>query len=295
MENANHLIIRPALPTDIPQMMDLLNSQYNRKKNAEYFHWQYFESYYPTVSICAFDNDKLVGMFGLQKRTLATGEPIGQLIDLLIAPDWRRKGLFASLAEKAYSHFDGLDAFCVLPNLNGKNACEKSLGFKNIAKIDSLVLEKDSLHDSLPDFSDLSASDSTLIRFDKNERLFKWRFNRNPEYEYEKITAGNDSFAIVKIFTDPVSGEKYGDIVEYGPVDSDPQSIASLFLKAGKALFEKNAKSLTTWALPHTNLYKILIKLNFKAFPQERYFCVKSTVSENIQDWHLMQADTEVY
>ena len=134
------IVYRIAEESDIPQLVNLINSQYSRKKAAEYFRWQYFDSFYPSVVMCAFMEESVIGMFGLQKRKLSDGVNAGQAIDLLVDPAWRGKGVFAELGVHASGSFKDLDLLCVFPNLNGKNACEKSLHWKTIGKIDSLVL-----------------------------------------------------------------------------------------------------------------------------------------------------------
>ena len=70
MDGNDNLIIRKAEEKDIEQLVNLMNCQYLRKKSKDYFLWQYFNSYYSTILICAFINDELIGMFGLQTRYL---------------------------------------------------------------------------------------------------------------------------------------------------------------------------------------------------------------------------------
>ena len=71
------LILRPANALDASQFIEIMNSQYARKKNSEYFHWQYIDPYEPTVLMCAFEAGKIRGMFGLKKRRLNNGVVIG--------------------------------------------------------------------------------------------------------------------------------------------------------------------------------------------------------------------------
>jgi GNAT superfamily N-acetyltransferase len=298
MENKN-ITIRPVKENEIDKAVALMNSQYARKKNVEYFRWQYFDSYFPSVLMGAFDRDELVGIFGLQKKRLNNDTNIGQLIDLLITPDWRKQGLFVRLAEEVYKYFEDLKIFCVLPNLNGKNACEKSLGFKTIAKIDSMVLKNQSLdNDNSSDRSTGDIKQSSLIAFEKNDEYRKWRFDKNPEYKYDRTTGSNSAFAITKIFKDPVTGDRYGDIVEYDCVNTD--LLSDLFHKTTKELFKTDIKNITTWALPHTDIFQILKKIGFVESPQERYFCIKIFYEnlekfDNINNWHLIPSDAEIY
>jgi hypothetical protein len=299
LKNMADINIKPVTKNEIDQAVTLMNSQYARQKTPQYFRWQYFESYFPAVLMGAFADDSLVGMFGLQKKKLNNGLCIGQLIDLLIAPDWRKKGLFNQLADKAYGFYNDIEIFCVLPNLNGKNACEKSLGFKTIAKIDSLVLKDQGLNnDNSSDKSTGDAKQSSLIAFEKNDEYRKWRFDKNPEYKYDRVTGSCGAFSITKIFKDPVTGDQYGDIVEY---ESENTGLLSeLFHKTTEELFKTDIKNITTWALPHTEIFQILKNMGFVESSQERYFCIKIFNEsleklDNINNWHLTQSDAELY
>ena len=101
---------RPAKKEDVPQLVALFNVQYASKKTELYYLWQYFGSYYPTVCLCAFAEDALIGVFGLQKRRLTDGTVIGHLIDLLVAPKYRNEGIFSALGNEAIKQFNGLEA-----------------------------------------------------------------------------------------------------------------------------------------------------------------------------------------
>jgi GNAT superfamily N-acetyltransferase len=300
---AENILYRPAVQTDIPQMMELMNRQYNQKKSTAYFEWQYFLPFQPTVSICAFVRDKLVGMFGLQKRRLHNRNvTVGQAIDLLVAPEWQRQGIFTRLGQLAAEYFNGLDILCVLPNLDGKNACERALGWKTLGKIDSLYLDSRS---ELPvsaealEHSEYHGED-TLVRFEYSAELRSWRFRANPDYHYADVSADSGVFAVTKIFADSLDGKRYGDILDFECDRGNGKALAGLFAKASGHLIGQGVEGVITWALPHTPLYPVLKSLGFARLPQERYFCVKvlNLKCEYLNDvsvWHLVQADAELY
>ena len=134
------LLFRPAKISDIEQLVNLMNSQYARKKNQDYFVWQYFQSYYPTTLMCAVNNDKVIAMLGMQQRILINGAKIAQLIDILVDKEWRGRGIFKQLAQKAIQDFNEVDLLCSFCNQNGKLACEKQMNFTTLAKIDQMSL-----------------------------------------------------------------------------------------------------------------------------------------------------------
>lgn len=291
---------RSATRGDILRIKEIFNSQYVRKKEDDYFIWQYFESAWPTVVICAGENGKIEGIFGLQRRELEGGIPVGQAIDLLITPRLRGKGVFSEMGKRAIRHFPELRILCVLPNLNGRNACVKSLGWQEIAKVDALILN---ISKQLPGEINLPEPLGNVVRpvrFNWTADLRAWRYMRHPDYSYEIVNSSNGHFAVTKIFTDPLTHHQFGDIVDFqAPLDA-PCVLVDLFSKSVNCLAAKGVESITTWALPSTLLYDILKAMGFESTPQERYFCVKvlDPTLEHLYDissWSLVQADAEIY
>ncbi len=290
---------RPAIKSDIPQLVNLMNSQYSRKKCESYFLWQYFNSIYPTVLMCALIDNKVIGMFGLQKRRLDNGAVVGQAIDLLVTTEWRRKGIFKRLGEKALSHFKDLDILCVFPNLNGKNACEKGLGWQTLSKINSMCIRHGYLRNRIEEFKS-TYNKNTLYKFSYNKAIRKWRFDRHPEYKYSCVPENSRTFIITKVFIDPINGRLIGDIVDFECDLNDKTTLSELFLKGCLHLKEQDVENITTWALQHTPLREVVESLGFVEMPQERYFCVKILNKKyeylyNFSRWHLVQADAEIY
>ncbi len=304
MVNIERLEFRLAQEEDISQMVEIMNAEYRRKKNSEYFRWQYFNSYYPTVLYCAFENEKLIGMFGLQKRKLNNGVKVGQAIDLLVIPEWRGKGVFFELGKHAIEHFKDLDILCVFPNLKGKRACEKTLNWKTISRINSLVLERQAFKKlSLIEIRKLGLKlikDKYLMQFEYNEEINSWRFDNNPEYEYYKISSRSGIYAITKLFRDPVEKKLYGDIVNFKWNFRDEKLFFELVFKAINFLFDKGVELITTWSLPHTEMYKFFTNIGFKEVEQERYFCLdilkrRYKFLYDIKRWNFVQSDAEIY
>ena len=296
----NNLDYRVATPKDAPQLVELMNSQYARKKTEAYFNWQFFNSQYPTILLCAVDNDKIIGMFGLQKRLLKSGATVGQAIDLLLKPAYRGMGIFKEMGNRVSEMMPGLDLMCVLPNLNGKNACEKALGFKVIGKIDSLELS--SIHEPKSNYTEtlFDSHVNDLDQFTYSNNILHWRFDSNPDYSYKYVRNGKCVFGITKIFEDPITQTRYGDIVNIFCDINEEDAAREIYCLCAEALFKQKVKSVTTWALPNTNYFKILTGIGFRAKPQERYFCVKVLNSfyerlNKLENWHLVQSDAEIY
>lgn len=308
---SNEVIYRKANKEDVPKAVDLINKCYRRKKNAEYFLWQYFAEDVPSVMMCGFAGDELVGIFGMQKKKLLPRNlVVGQAIDLLIAPEWRKKGHFAKLGQLAEECFPEADLLCVFPNVHGKNASVGSLNYEELGTIktlvnlsngvEKLVRTKSRRIDLAVDFS-RKVEDMSLLRFSYDDRYRSWRYARNPIFSYSLVSLTSGEYGIVKTFEEPVSGKRFGDIVDFECSLDDRTKLMELFLGCCQFLRkEEGVAEITTWAQPHNVLYKALTAVGFSEIDQERYFCIKSIKANqadlrNFSRWHLVQADAEVY
>jgi len=290
------MLYRTAKLNDIPQLLKLMNDQYARKKNENYFLWQYFNSIYPTVVICAEFEEKIIGMFGLQKRRLKNGLIGGQAIDMLIHPKYRNQGIFFKLGKIAFSFFDDLDFLFVLPNLNGKNAILKNFDFNDLLTINNLILFAANYNKTNIQLDNNLITN--IYEFDYTKQIQQWRFTNHPDYEYTKIKINEANHAFVKIFIDPVTYRKYGDIVYFESYESF--ALHKLILKCCDSLFAENVSIITTWSLPDTSSTSILNEIGFTEMAQERYFCLKPIKSSayelsNNNKWSIFQSDVEFF
>lgn len=287
---------RTATPDDIPQLVELMNNQYARKKNEKYFFWQYFNSAYPTILYCAEVENKIIGMFGLQKRRLNNGLVCGQAIDMIIRSEYRGQGIFYKLAMAAFNYFDDFDFLFVLPNLNGKNAILKNLEFKNLASINNLVLNTGNYNKT--NFEICTHAINNTCKFDYTEKIFDWRFTNHPDYQYTRIKIDEMNYAFIKVFFDPITKNKYGDIVYFESTET--AELHKLIVKCCDNLFSENISLITTWSLPNDISHAVLKKIGFKDVIQERYFCLKTLKTDlcdinNINNWIIYQSDAEIY
>lgn len=289
---------RIAEEKDVNDLVDLINSQYKRKYIPEYFKWQYFYSAYPSALMCAFNEDeKLLGMFGVQKRELNNGAIALQAIDLLLKKEYRGKGIFKILGDKALNYFEGVDLYCVLPNFNGKNSIEKSFGWETIAKINELVLTvSPDYKGSNIELNEKIILNKNFVSFNNNSDIRNWRYLNHPFYKYRIFENGND-IVVTKLFTDPVSNQKYGDIVEY---HYPTKNFDSLFQDALKDFYEKEVELISLWALPYTPSYTVFKNNGFDEIERQRYFCVKINNHKydylyDVKNWNLNQSDAEIY
>ncbi|TKS58505.1 MAG: hypothetical protein EWM72_02943 [Nitrospira sp.] len=292
-----NLQVRPATAADACQFVDLMNMHYARRKTPAYFHWQYMQPFEPTVLMCAFDGEQMCGMFGLKDRRLDNGLRVGQAIDMLIAPTWRRRGLFSTLAGQAIEFFDGsFDLLCVFANPAGRDAV-KSLGWRHAGTIRNLYLDGTG-----PVHGDVLADrleQHLRRRFERTHEYRQWRFRKHPDYLYAALES-EGSVAWAKIFIDPVTHRKYGDIVDILNPSDSPGTLRNSLFSACEELLAQGVKGITTWGMPGTVIRSAAESIGFQETNQERHFCVKvlDPALQHLTDlahWDLVQADTEIY
>jgi hypothetical protein len=293
------IIIREAVQADGEQFVALFNTYYKRKTNLAYFQWQFFNTPFESKLFTAFHDDKLVAYCGIKICPLSGDILTGFVIDVLTHEPYRKRGILFLLeaAIMDYCKAKRVSVMTVLPNAHG-NAAFKSLGWKSIAKVDTLVIDDLNSISFNNKGNTIVNNNSPLTKFVKNEQYRNWRYNNHPIYNYEPIIFDNNNFAITKLFTDPVNGNKFGDIVEVSY--TRVQNFELLLSKILVQMKAKNVHTLTTWALPHTPLYFLLKELGFKTVPQERFFCVKLIDSNleklyHIDNWDLAQSDAEIF
>ncbi len=311
--NLQGMEIRPVGISEGEQFVALMNRTYARKKTVEYFKWQFFYSPLRSVLMGAFLKDRLIGCFGLQCRKL-NNDLIGcQAIDLIVDEKYRRQGIFTKLGEVAVNYFgDYIDFYLCLPNAYGRKALEKYLGYKTIMVNRTSVLTtvqgeyKCNTKGIVGIWGDSVIGDnkkagSKSLYFVRDVEELKWRFGDNPDYSYSVIKIGEEAFAIVKIFVDPVTEEYVGDIVDFGFRVEDASLLSELLCAAANYLRKMGARKVTFWAPSDNGVFAIVLnKFEFVPSSQERYFCINVFRSNceylyDSSNWLLVEADAEIY
>ena len=296
--------------TDVPKMVSLINSNYKRQKDDKYFIWQYFNDAVESGIVCAFDNGELIGMFGVLRREVIPDGLFGvQAIDLVVKKEWRGKGIFKTLGSIAEEYFKNTYLMFVLPNDNGKVACESSLSYRTLGKIKTYISGKFT-DDKMPEYKIASLSKWSSIKtnakngsmmFGRSPNYMNWRFTNNPLYLYEIVEIKNGYFGIVKVFIDPATKDVCGDIVDFECPLKDQDSIRDVANSCRHYLFvKKRVQSVTAWAVPYAKLHDLFTQVGFVPADRERYFLIKplKKISDGYFDlgnWHLVEADSEVY
>lgn len=300
MDKQGSIYIREADKNDAAGFIELMNIHYARKKTIEYFLWQFIDSFFPARLFLACAGSKIIGCYGVQIRTLNDGRVCGVVIDIAILESYRHQGIFSHLEQTAaaFCRDKQCGAIAVFANVPGKMAHLKLKKWKNVGIIQSLELKRNELNSFRQSLGQWKQN--TLISFAKNEEFRRWRFTHNPEYNYFINHDGNNHFTVSKIFTDPLTKSKYGDIVDMELNNYETDHGALLVQKTCLFLFDQGAHLITIWALPHTKIFEQLISLGFKTSEYERYFCLRIFNEKysdllQINNWELVQSDTEVF
>ncbi len=308
MANLPGVEFRPVTITEGDQFVSLMNKTYTRKKTLEYFKWQFFDSPLKTVLMGAFLKERLVGCFGLQCRRLNNGLRGGQAIDLIVDKEFREKGIFTKLGEAATEYLgDSIDFCFSFPNSSGREALGGSLGYQTVAVVKTMetrAVKGNGPAEIVETWNDLAVKDNRKgngndLFFIRDLAELNWRFGHNPEYSYTIIRISGDAFAIVKVFVDPVTRERFGDIVDFSYPEGDASLLEGLFCTAGDYPRKKGINKITCWPAS-AYISRILERIGFTEAGQERYFCVNTLRSGHeylleASNWLLVEADAEIY
>jgi hypothetical protein len=297
------ILLRAASLEDLPGVVRLINASFARKKNVDYLRWQYFDARAEATLYCAFQGVSIIGTFGLQRKCLTNDLRCGQAIDMVVHQAFRGEGVFSQLAGLALSEFN-LDLFCVFPNLAGKFAVEKGLGWNTVSCIPNYVLQINDLtelHTQGANVAQVNSDAGSIagqIAFKYPPVYAQWRFDSHPLYTYTTLS-GDEATSVIKVFTDPITGERSGDIVHMFGADNS-QQICRVLNRSVVALGKLNVDLVTIWAVNHPLLEAELRYRGFSEGPQQRYFCLKVNRPDlaylyNPAIWRVEQSDTEVF
>jgi len=295
----NTIVIRAAEINDGPGFVQLFNTYYKRKTSLEYFKWQFFTSSYESRLFTAFDDTQLVGFYGIKLYPLTSGILTGFAIDFLLDESYRKKGIGYLLEAEVedFCRTRGVSVLSALPNASG-NAAFKAFGWNSVSKIDTLVKGLPIDAKMINYTGEIAIGDEKYIEFAKNKEFREWRYNAHPAYNYEHITLDKDNFAVIKLFANPFDKKNYQDIVEVSY--SSMMHLVKILEKIFQEAADKNVDSITIWALPHTALFRFLVKQGFNSLPQERFFCLKMLDErmaplDHLEKWNLAEIDAEIF
>lgn len=302
--------IRIADRNDIKGIVELqkhIYPEYNR--DAPFFVWQCFENANPSILVVAQENTSVVGTFGIQKIRTTTGLYGGQISWIIIAQHKRGSGLFARMSQLALESIQGLDFIFIFANKEAVLPCKKRLGMAFIGELSQLVAKPgpagDCTDTSVETVSNATRFDKLFcsagtVTFERTERYRRWRYANSTVYTYFKVSVPSGEYAVIKLFEDRHSSQVKGDIVDFECDLLDSLKLQSLFHAASLELGKMGATTITTWAVPGSNVQSLLEEMGFVKSDHRTFFGARIFNQEHgrlcdLGAWHLVQSDASNY
>jgi GNAT superfamily N-acetyltransferase len=279
---------------DSRSFCDLFNSLYSRKVDHRYYSWQFFETPFPSCHAVATAADGAwIGCFGCHIiPSAADVPPIGWMIDLMIQPAFRGKGIFRRLADFLFTSIAQHKpaALCALSNENADLIFTGALGWNRPATITTCTQSTEHAPKLSGNFDfraypriETGVLASIANRFHiplathrRSEKFLKWRFAENPWYPYQMLVAsqrGADVAAVViKKFQDPQSGNSFGDIVDVFWSQEDPILLRDLLSATLQHFKNLGIRTASTWLQTNTAFDLAGKEMGFTSSIQKRYY-----------------------
>jgi GNAT superfamily N-acetyltransferase len=325
--------IRSAVPSHYTaaQVVDLSNSIYARKITVEYVYWQFFDCAFPAQLLLALDGKAICGYYGIQVFPLRIGSDkrsIARALDVMVLPDFRKRGIFSRLELKslsAVSNFHPI-SHIVFANALGFQAWSRR-GWSLIKEITTYCCETSPAPRGInmmryqasavsirqcayfgPEIDQVwkrfCGGHPELVGIERGSLYLNWRFAHNPRYRYHLFTVERASspvgYLVLKVFRDPLTGESYGDIVDLMWSEDSEELLVTMLSFALSYFHSQGVAQAATWLESDTLLSQVGKQLGFKETGQKRYFCCKImderyTWLNKPACWFITMADSEVF
>jgi hypothetical protein len=292
---------------------NLYNFLYARKVNFSYYRWQFFQPPFSSyLSAAVNSSDGPVGFLGVHFLPASSGNVlISRVLDAMIHPDYQHRGIFRCLADYAMTHVAGANvvASTGILNATGKLPISHVLAWRTITVLEGYVaptnrtvFPQDRLEFVRVDQPEPGQSKLFGVRRDR--AYLDWRFNSSPQYSYDhfQILKRNEPFGyvVLKIFEDPTSGEKYGDIMDFNWTQEDQDSITETFHFALRYFVQRKVSQALLFLQTNSFMNRAATGAGFQPTHQTRTFCGRILnpdfqFLENGEKWFLTLADCEQY
>ena len=302
------MIIRKANIEDISGIKNLLDELYNYNWDYKYYEWQLFNNPNNKIIYVCCNNNEILGIFGLQFRTVKNIINCGQISWINVAKDYWRQGVFNNLYNTILSHCSQLDALFIIANKAAIIPCEKVIGLKFIGKLDRLVFEPKNKQVEKNKYSSKKIGEITEFpnlynggnnySFDQDQKYFCWRYKGNPVYKYFLITTSSGDYSIVKLLND--TKKNIGDIVDYYCASDRISDYKILIESSIQALCSLGAIIINTWGIHSSKYRESLISLGFSSTKHSSYFGIKVLNADyndlyNFNKWKIVMSDATNY
>jgi GNAT superfamily N-acetyltransferase len=310
---------------DSQAFIDLFNSIYLRKVDAEYFQWQFFDQTIDSSLIKAEVDGELVGTHGhhfLKAHMLDRDFPLLCGIDTMVDKEYRGRGIYRTMLEYflRFAAEKRTPIIYAMANRNTFLVLTERMGWKLITEIENMAcgtnikpyslkkiqIEKVSSFDDrvVNIINRFLKSHSALFIIGRDTAYLNWRFVHHPIYQYEIFQINSNSqiygYLVLKVYIDSTTNERIGDIVDLFWGEDDAEVFYEIFQFALAYFYSKGIKRTMTWLKTNTILDEIGQHVGFISTAQKRYLCCKTldpTYSwlEDPGHWFLTMADAEIF
>jgi hypothetical protein len=307
---------------DAGEFCRLFNALYARKVNERYYRWQFFESPCPSgLAVATLADGTWVGCYGFHILPATNlPSPISWSLDIMVAPAFQGQGLFgrlAAFAAAASATFNPA-ASCVMANAKCDRAHVRTLGWKQVAGIQTFTRGTTDLPEAAPAFVSSSYAllnprqlafvasrcRAPLVQQARSERYLCWRFAQNPWHAYSMVIVSRNSApvagAVLKTFKDPISGVSCGDIVDVVWSREETAPLREILLAALRHFRDAGITTANAWLQTNTLLDAVGTSLGFVPSSQTRHFSCSVRAPEFAglelsSNWSLTMAAAEIF
>jgi hypothetical protein len=137
------------------------------------------------------------------------------------------------------------------------------------------------------------------ITFSRTAHYRRWRYAKSTVYRYFKVTIPSGEYTIIKLFDKELSSQ-IGDIVDFECDTSNIGRLRHLFRAASSALRKMGVTTVTTWAVPGSELWGLLEETGFSPSDHCSFFGLNilNEAHNHLYDfsaWRLVQSDASNY
>jgi hypothetical protein len=131
-----------------------------------------------------------------------------------------------------------------------------------------------------------------------------WRFVEHAKHQYDlyslRVGSEDQGYVALKVFTDPNTGHRFGDMVDIGWAHSLDASLPMVLHRVLEHFRGMGVQTASTWLQTNTPLDQAGAGAGFAPTDRKRYFCCKAVDSEGrwLEDasrWSITMTEAEVY
>ena len=305
---------------DEKAILDLFKLAFNKEMTMEYWKWRFQDNPFSNEFMIhlMWEGDLLVGHYAISPIEMIVNDEVTKTalsMTTMTHPEYNGRGIFTQLSSSLYNELKEKYKYAMVwgfPNNNSHYAFIKNLKWKNLATIPMLSLKRASFKKIESDLnfeqhSNFTASLSQklssvnkVVRINKTEKYFNWRYVTNPSADY-KIISINDEFGIIvyKLIPSFSNSDKFEiDIMEI-QFNQNPiqlQELLSSILELEKLEIEK----FNLWVSIFSDDYLHYKKLGFVSQMPITYLGCLNLASENknlsqYKEWDINIGYSDVF